>query len=354
MKSHFIPVATGKKTIRSHFVSGAAVACAVTGATTLLSGTASAQNFIAADSAANPIYTPSWSAGQNGGYGFGPWSFDSTADGAGQEMSSAAAVGTAWTLFTETTGHGISDVGRSITEPGGLQPGQTFEAVLQNPSSYHYYGGFDILFLNSTDNLPGGYNTAALRLQGFDAGYYNPGADWSIVDYDVVRYNSYSYDILPLAATAAAGVKLDLTLTSTNTYSVTLTPLSNPSEAYSQTGMLATTDGSGNAVTNLPINYVNFRLYNGIASKGPNDTNDNYEITSMTIQGLPLNIQMAGTNAVLSWLDIPGYYLESATSLAPSANWTSNSTSPVTVNSDNFVTNPVAGHQQFFRLQLQQ
>ena len=141
-------------------------------------------------------------------------------------------------------------------------------------------------------------------------------------------------------------MKFDLTLTSTNTYSITLTPLSDPSATYSQTGPLV--------ATNLPINYVNFRLYDGVASSGPNDVADNFFISSMTIANLMLNIQLAGTNAVLSWLDIPGYYLESATNLAPPVNWNSNSISPSVVNGENFVTNPITGHQQFFRLEYQQ
>ena len=65
-----------------------------------------------------------------------------------------------------------------------------------------------------------------------------------------------------------AGVKLDLTLTSATTYSLTLTPL------------------NGRALTRKlehsrapPINYVNFRLYN-TASSGPNDVADNYGIST--------------------------------------------------------------------------
>jgi hypothetical protein len=139
-------------------------------------------------------------------------------------------------------------------------------------------------------------------------------------------------------------MKFDLTLTSINTYAVTLTPLSDPASTYSQTGELT---------TNLPINWVNFRIYLG-PSTGVNDTADNFFISSMTIAGLPLNIQVAGTNTLLSWLDVPGYYLESATNLGPTANWISNSITPVLVNGENVVTNSIAGRQQFFRLRLQQ
>jgi hypothetical protein len=333
--------------MRSHFLPQKATAvCAVAGATTLFSGTASAQNFLAADYATNSTYASSWAAGQNGGYGFGAWSFDGTADingnpdpGAQQGISSASAIGTAWSLFNSTAnpppgGPGISDVGRAINEPGGLQPGQTLEVVMQNPTAYHFYRGFDFLCLNGTDNDPAGNGVAAIRAQVFD--YFS--SNWNIVD-------DFGGAVTPLSsASTAAGMKFDLTLTSTNTYAVTLTPLSNPSAAYSQTGELT---------TNLPINWINFRLYLG-PSTGVNDTVDNFSVSSMTIEGLPLNIQVTGTNAVLSWLDIPGYYLETATRLGPTANWISNSISPLLINGDNVITNPIAGHQQFFRLQLQQ
>jgi hypothetical protein len=342
--------------MRSHFLpQKVSAVCAVAGATTLLSGSASAQNFVAADYATNSTYIAGWSAGQNGGYGFGAWSFDGTQTNAGQVMSSAAAIGRAWTLFLNKTGGGISTVGRPINEPGGLQPGQTFEAIVQNPSSYHYYGGWDILFLNGANNLPGGVNQAALRVQVFNSAYFDPGTVWLIDDYDHIRYGSSDLTILPAATTAVAGMKLDLTLTSTNTYLATLTPLNNPSAAYSQTGRLATTDSNGNAVTNLPINYINFRLYNNVASGGPNDTTNNYEISSVSIAGTPLNIQLAGTNAILSWsTNVPGFYLESTPNLNSPIVWTSNSIAPATVSGLNVVTNRVTGQQQYFRLQLQQ
>ena len=43
MRSHFTPASVGKKTMRSHFISGAAIACAVTGATAMMPGVSSAQ-----------------------------------------------------------------------------------------------------------------------------------------------------------------------------------------------------------------------------------------------------------------------------------------------------------------------
>ena len=333
--------------MRSHFSlnRGVATACAVAGATTLLNGNCSAQHIIAADYATNSIYAGGWAAGQNGGYGFGPWSFDGTAGtngianpGAQQAISSSSAIGTAWTLYNGPSqppgGPGISVTGRAITEPGGLQPGQTLEAVIQNPTAYHFYRGFDILCLNGTNNDPAGVGTSAIRTQVFD--YF--GTDWSIIDND-----GSTLTTLDAGTTAAAGMKYDLTLTSTTNYLLTLTPLSNPSAAYSQTGTLT---------TNLPINWVNFRLYLG-PNSGPNDPVNDFEISSMTIAGLTLNIQRVGDNAILSWTtNVPGFYLESSTNLGSSAVWSTNNLPvPVVVNGQNAVTNPIAGTQQFYRLQ---
>lgn len=340
--------------MRSHFLSGAAFACAVTGATALLNGNCAAGPFIAADYATNSIYGSGWSAGQNGGYGFGPWSFDGTVStvtnvtypqgipdpGGQQAMSSGSAIGTAWTLFNSTAnpppkGPGISDVGRAITEPGGLQPGQTLEVVLQNPSGYHFYRGWDILYSNVSSNQPAGVGIYAIRTQVFAYGMLT---NWDFVD-------NFGDTLTPLGAgtTAQAGMKFDLTLTSTNSYVTTLTPLSNPSAAYTQSGPLV--------ATNVPINYLNFRLYWG-PTAGLNDPANNLEISSMTIAGLTLNIQLVGANAILSWTtNIPGFYLASSTNLGPSAVWKTNLPSPVTLNGQNVVTNPIVNNQQFFRLQ---
>jgi len=129
--------------MRSHFLPnpGAVTACAVAGAATLLHGTCSAQTLIAADYATNSTYATDWSAGQNGGYGFGPWSFDgtdTTPPGQYQGMSTSSPLGTSWTLLTYDNQSGLANAGRAITEPGGLQPGQTLEMVLENPTGYHF------------------------------------------------------------------------------------------------------------------------------------------------------------------------------------------------------------------------
>lgn len=330
--------------MRSHFLvnSRVAAACAVVGTTTLINNNGSAQTFIAADYATNSIYSGGWTAGLNGGHGFGPWSFDSTDNtpaGQYQAMTTSSALGTAWTLLAQSSGSGLANAGRSII--GGLQVGQTFQATIQNPVNnpgIYTYRGFDILFTSSTTNNPGGDNTAAFRLQVFD--YFNPAMHWHIND--IGDYTPSP--AVSAMATGASGMIVDFTLTSTNTYAFSMSPVSDPHSPY--LAYSGTLDSA-----NLPINYFNFRNYNA-ASSGLTDTADNFEVSSMTTAGFNLNIQFAGTNAILSWsTNIPAFYLESTTNLGPSAVWNTNLPTPVVINDQNVVTNPIAGIRQFFRLQ---
>ncbi len=328
MKSHFTPN------------SRVALACAVAGASTMMMHrSCTAQTLIAADYPTNPIYAGGWSEGQNGGYGFGSWSFDGTdtnpPTGPYEGISTTSPLGTSWTLLTYDPHSGLADAGRAITEPGGLQPGQTLEMVVQNPTGYHFYRGFDICCLNGTDNNPGGVNTAAIRTQIF--AYF--ATDWYVVD-----DSGTTLTPLDLSTTASEGMKYDLTLTSTNTYLLTMTPLSDPSSAYTQSGMLT---------TNLPINYVNFRQYWG-TSGGLTDTTNNFEISSMTITGPPpfvLNIQKVGANVILTWpTNYPTAFVESTSNLGPTTVWNTNLIVPVIINDETVVTNPIAGAQQYYRL----
>src|SRR5260221_561610 len=172
MRSHFIPSTpnTGqkapsatKRTMGSHFLmSGAAMACALSATAAMMPGVCSGQ--IAADYATDPTYSGGWAAGQNGGFGFGAWSFngtDPTPAGVYQGMSSSSPIGTSWTLATHSDTTGLANAGRAIT--GGLQLGQTFETVIDNPTPSHFFRGFDILFTSGPDNNVGGNKTPAPR-----------------------------------------------------------------------------------------------------------------------------------------------------------------------------------------------
>jgi uncharacterized repeat protein (TIGR03803 family) len=85
----------------------------------------------------------------------------------------------------------------------------------------------------------------------------------------------------------------------------------------------------------------------GTAHQG--GTLGNGTIFSIFIQP-ELAITSAGDNVILTWpTNATGFALQSTTSLL-SPVWSTNSSSPVVVNGQNTVTNPVSGTQQFFRL----
>jgi hypothetical protein len=235
---------------------------------------------IAYDAASGATYVGGWSAGQNGGYGFGAWSFnntDATPAGQYQGISSAGSIGTAWTLMSHSTSTGLANAGRAITEAGGLQPGQTFETVIQNPTTsagYYTYRGWDLLFTGGPDNNAPGVNTSALRAQVFD--YYNGSLGWALTDGSGTTHPS-----LTGPSTGAAGARIDLTLTSATAYSLTVTPL-NGDPAYTHNGTYAG-----------PIDYVNFRSYNAV-SGGLNDVANNYGISYMQIVPEPATFALLG------------------------------------------------------------
>jgi hypothetical protein len=241
-----------------------AAATVVAGSTMYYSAMCYASAF---DVATNPAYADGWQAGDNGGTGFGAWSFngtDPTPAGTYQAMSSSSPIGTSWTLSTHANNTGLANAGRAIT--GGLLPGETFSTTIDNPTAYHFFRGFDISFTSGPDNNAGGNNTAALRASVFN--YFS--TTWGIND---AGGNSSSG--INQATVAVAGMRLDLTLTSATTYSLTMTPL-NGATPYTKAGTLA----------GGPITWVDYRLYDG-TSAGPEDTANNFEISRMSITPEP-------------------------------------------------------------------
>ena len=64
-----------------------------------------------------------------------------------------------------------------------------------------------------------------------------------------------------------------------------------------------------------------------------------------------LTIMPSGTNVILTWpTNALGFTLQSTTNLASPAVWSTNSPTPVVVNGQNTVTNPITGPQRFYRL----
>ena len=397
---------------------GVAAACAVAGAATLLNGNCSAQNLIAADYATNATYAAGWTEvlgyndrGQNGGYGFGGWNMspagqaDPAAQHAIDHTSPYDPFGAAWTLYnphgltpntwpgdnspqpTNSTSYAASpgtcvnpptgyaffgpggydnaqagrampngemyDSGLGYYVPvpgGGLQIGQTFSTVIANPSDRAPYGGYTIALENWPENRPSSHGDDVVAVGTFE--YYGTLGRWyttdTFGDYNS-RPNIYDLD------TTTNGMQIDITVTSASTYHLVLTPLGNPGNAFSEDGTFAHPG---------PIVWVTYELFNtdsnfyppggNYAGCGGPDRTDFY-IKSMTVSGLTLNIQRAGTNVLLSWRGIfTNFTLVSSTNLVAPV-WNPVSTDPPgVVSGQNVVTNPIAGAQKFYRLQFQQ
>jgi len=361
--------------MRSHFSlpRGVTAACTVAGAAAVLNGNCAQQILVGADYATNATYAAGWSAGQNGGYGWGPWSMDNTGGPSGTNVlqhtmdrgsSPFNPFGTAWTLYNPRgtapnpayssftcdvppTGTDISRAGRAFPN-GGLQPGQTFSTIIANPTGRSFYRGYTIILSTGSDNID--YSKVGTQIAVGTFEYFSYGKWYT--------GNTFAYGGIPNLrdTNTVNGMELDVTMTGTNTYHLYMAPLNNPGLAYSEDG----------TVTNV-VNWVTYQLYNTDSNFYNTDTNANisyptnapcgpnptdFYIKSMTVAGLTLNIQIVGTNAVLSWTtNVPGFSLASSLSLGTGVVWSTNLPPPVVVSGQNVVTNPIANTRQFFRLQ---
>jgi hypothetical protein len=268
---------------------GAAIACAVAGASALPNGTCSAQALTAADYATNSTYASDWLAGQNGGFGFTAWSFDGgNGSPVQQRMDNSSPfnkLGRAWTLFNplgRPLGTDLAEAGRGFAP---LQVGQTLTAVFENPTNRIFFRGYTARLVSGTANTTAPGSTSVERLAIFMFDYY---------PYDTnlgVWRTTGGYSTLQDTNTAAQGARVDVTLTGPNSYQFTLTPLANPGLAYTEAGTLK---NSG------PVNWIQFEFYNG-ASDPTNSATDFY-VSSITIKDvhiLPPNIVVEPVSRVL-------------------------------------------------------
>jgi hypothetical protein len=281
--------------MKSHFMlnRGAALACAVTGATTLLPDTSLAQTYTAADYATNAAYADGWQQGDNGGFGFTAWSMNLTYASAIQhDMIGSASpynpFGLAWTLYNPNGlalgtpnppegGYDISRVGRGFP---ALQVGQTISTVFANPAERGY--GYAIRLVSGGGNV-GFYNchcpqpferlvVGAFGLGGgssVNAGWYVQGG----AHFDLNWTSLFDTN-------TASGTRLDVTMAGTNRYKVVMTPLNNPSVAYTNVGrLLGRSRGS--------IDWIQFDLFNTDSDFFPTAVADpqltDFYISSITI-----------------------------------------------------------------------
>jgi PEP-CTERM motif len=232
-----------------------AAACAFSGTIAWSSAMCYAQ--VAYDDASDPVYNDGWQAGDNGGYGFTAWNFDSSLvnyPGGGYYTSTAFHaiddglqngthysnqynnIGRAWDIGRAAGSDGAPRAGRGFSP---LQIGQTLRIVIDNPTEEMFFKGYFIDLSGNTGGMdgnicyqgtgcsPGAVPVRKMRFQEFD--YFTYG-EWKVVDGGVASTGVFDTD------TAAAGAAFSVTRTGDETYDVLMQSLGGgPSFSASRT-----------------------------------------------------------------------------------------------------------------------
>lgn len=240
-----------------------------------VAGSALAAN-LASDDAGNAVYGGGWNTGMNGGFGFGSWA-QQVPEGVGyfyvnSYTANPATVGpgidtagVSWGLSVSNSTSASTFAMRPFTG-GSLSVGQTFEISLQNGYVDGGSVGIDLRDGTSMD----AYNTGERLSLYFSGG-------WHIYDGNT-NPNLLSYD--------TGGFKVDFTLTSANTYSLTMINLDpnagSGNQSITVTGTLGGTADAG-------IDSVT--LY---SQQNTTDAYHNMYFNSMAIIPEPSSIALVG------------------------------------------------------------
>jgi hypothetical protein len=253
------------------------------------------------DAATDAVYNDGWDEGDNGGSGFGPWSFDgtyATVDpgqqamddglmGGTQASSQHNQIGEAWTLFNPlgptpgpdpNDGTDIARAGRALPG-GGFHVGDTITLTVDNPTERNFFRGWTIKLLKGGAN--GCYAGDNCTTPAYDPGsiethlgigtfeYFSYG-EWFDGDGGSGLFDTDTND----------SVTIDITRTGRRTAQVTMT----------SPGNLPVTDsvpllGSGIADW-IMIEYYGTDSDTYPALAAPRGETDFY-ISSMSVEGVP-------------------------------------------------------------------
>ncbi len=264
--------------MRSHFMvaSSLAAACAATAP--------DCRAQVAFDNPGQPAYDDGWQPGDNGGFGFGPWSMFGTYNTPIQHVLDSTSfpnnvrvapvsggAARSWTLYNADappgpgTGTDISQAGRALLTP--LQVGQTLSVIIDNPTERRFFRGYTVRF-NTGGNNTTFAGTAQSRLSVGVFDYFSNGR-WFAGPGSTTLFDTDTDE----------GMRIDVTLNSADTFSVTMTPLNNPSIAFATSGTLAGPAGS-------PIDWVEFELFNTDSDWYPQQTGGGF--TDFYIGGMQI------------------------------------------------------------------
>jgi hypothetical protein len=284
-----------------HFIRRLAAVSVVGGVTAWSSAVCYAVQ-LAFDSASDPVYADGWqgsttddssgapqTTGDNGGFGFEPWDFDTDTiypvlpgnqtidDGlrSGSPNSSQFnSIGKSWRMGLPTPVNGVGGIPRAGRGFPALQPGQTLKVIIDNPTARQFFKGYFVRFSTRMGDSgggnicyggepcePGTNPLPKLNIQRFE---YNDNGQWV-----VVNGGSPNSHHIPLfdTDTAVNGAEIDLTITSADHYSLSIDPIGHPELNYTETGVLDT--------QGFPIDWMEFTFFNTVAAGAPGDYNNN-------------------------------------------------------------------------------
>ena len=203
---------------------------------------------IASDNATNPSYADGWQDGDDGGFGFGPWSFAGSYNAPANSIHlinsthPENALGPAWTLSLDydldpdpNVDFGLARAGRALDAP--LQVGQTVSIVFDTPTAHRFFKGYTISLMSGNSNsYPQNPDKPLERFSLWSFFNDQPMSEghWRTTPGTPPTYYTPLYD-----DDTDQGARLDFTLTGLDTYSMKLTPLDQPANALTTSGLLA-------------------------------------------------------------------------------------------------------------------
>jgi hypothetical protein len=222
-----------------------AAATVIAGSTAMTSAMCYAQQ--ASDAATDVVYNDGWDEGDNGGFGFGPWSFDgtyNTLDPGQQAMDDGLQSGTqtssqhnnlgeAWTLFNPLgptpgpeadDGTDIARAGRSLG--GKLKFGQTVSIMVDNPTERNFFRGWTVKLLS------GGANSCYAG-DNCTTPAFDPGSITTKLGVGTFEYFSYGRWFAGSSTTlfdtdTNDGLTIDITRTGRQAYHLEMSSPGNP------------------------------------------------------------------------------------------------------------------------------
>jgi hypothetical protein len=265
------------------------------------------------DAATDAVYNDGWQAGDNGGSGFGPWSFDGTYsavetvppngpgmqqamdDGlqAGTQASSQHnQIGEAWTLFNPNgptpgpepnDGSDIARAGRAL--PGDMHVGDTLTLTIDNPTQRNFFRGWTIKLLDGGANSC--YAGDNCTTPAFDPG--SVATKLSIGTFEYFTYGDWFGEGTPNLkdVDTSDGATISITRTGRQTATVTMT---SPGNAVATGNFTFTGNENANGPHGAPdwimVEYYGTDSDTYPTLMDPRGETDFY-ISSMSMTGVP-------------------------------------------------------------------